>query len=89
MIRSEKRKKSFIKKIQGVKDIINFDDFNSSSSEELHIIEMKKMPMRMRTQVLLGNHRKQFLSTLVGDNNNVENKIEEASESESVYTFSS
>jgi hypothetical protein len=88
MISSDKRKRSFLKKIQGVKDIINFDDFNSSSSEELHIIEMKKMPMRMRSQVLLGNHRKQFLSTLVRGNN-IENKIEEASESESVYTFSS
>jgi len=87
MINNESRKVSFYRKIQGVKELINFD---SISSEDPHLAEIKRMPMRMRTQILPKDKRRQFLQKANRNrSHHMENQIDEVSDSESVNTFSS
>ncbi|CAI2366775.1 unnamed protein product [Moneuplotes crassus] len=85
IISNEMRKMSFMKKIQGVKQLINFEDFESLSSEDPHLAEMKNMPLRMRTQIQLMAKKNQFIK----NNMNRSQKWDsDESESES-YSFSS
>ena len=90
MINDYSRKMSFMKKIQGVKELIKFDNFESLSSEDPHIAEMKKMPQRMRTQIQLRSKRRRILDNFKRNNSlHNKNNIEEATESDSVNSFSS
>ena len=84
MISNENRKISFLKKIQGVKEIMEIDSFESSSSEDPHLSILKSMPLRMRTQVMLANPRR-FGSGTIHKKSiaQTQNMIEEMSESES------
>ena len=88
---SEHRKISFLKKIQGVKEIINFENFDSSSSEEdPRVIELKKMPMRMRTVIKMPFNRNRIKSSVIVSKSPLPTtQLEEISESESVETFTS
>ena len=79
-----------MKKIQGVKERIKFENFESLSSEDPHITEMKKMPLRMRTQIQLKSKRKRILDNFERNKSlHNENNIEEGTESDSMNTFTS